>query len=185
MSITAYHIPMSTISANYTVPLYSLFQAGQGSSVSSQGGSSSGAQSTPVSSQTANNLTNLGSALQAGNLSDAQTALIAVQSGLTDEGASDVNPAPTTTVTTDSGSDDSNTDSPSGPFTNNQQANADYQSMVLNLGQGKIAAAAKDYAQLQTDLKLHQQHHSGVVHLTVNTNSSADETAGSVFSVTV
>ena len=172
---------MSTISANYTVPLYSLFQAGQGSSASSQNFSTGSS----VSSQTANNLTNLGGALQSGDLTDAQTALVAVQSGLTDEGASNVHPAPTTTVTTDSGSDDSNTNNPSGPFTNNQQANADYQSMVLNLGQGNIAAAAKDYAQLQTDLKLHGQHHGGTVSVSVNTNSSADDTAGSVFSVTV
>ncbi len=175
---------MSTISGNYTVPLYSPLQAGQGSSVSSPSGSTSNTPSS-VSSQTANNLANLGSALQAGNLSDAQTALIAVQSGLTDEGASDVNPAPTTTVTTDSGEEDSSTNTPSGPFTSNQQANADYQSMVLNLDQGRIAAAAKDYAQLQTDLKLYGQHHGRSISISVNTHSRADETAGNVFSVTV
>jgi hypothetical protein len=174
---------MSTISTQYTPALYPLYQAGQGSSGAGQNGSQGNFQVNGVSSLTSNNATNSVAGEQASSAAAAPNALSVLQAnqgeGTDSTGSASQVPVATTYIA--SNTDTSDVDNPDTSFINNQQASADYQSMVLNLGQGNLAAAAKDYAQLQTDLKLHGQHHSSS---TVSASTTADA-AGSVFSVTV
>jgi hypothetical protein len=83
----------------------------------------------------------VGSALQSGDLSSAQSALATLQQNL-----------PTTSQT-----------SATQPFGNNGQANTDYQSLTTALQTGNLSGAQKAYASLQKDLqgagKTHRHHH--------------------------
>jgi DNA-binding FadR family transcriptional regulator len=91
----------------------------------------------------------LGSALQSGDLSTAQSALAAVQQAL--QGNSQA--------------------SSSQPFGKNSQANTDYQTLASALQSGDLAGAQKAFASLQTDLKAaHKGHHH---HSPGTTTSSA------------
>jgi DNA-binding FadR family transcriptional regulator len=85
----------------------------------------------------------IGSALQSGDLTTAQSALATFQQDLQ-----------TTSQT-----------SASQPFGQNSQANKDYQSLASALQSGDLAAAKKAFASLQTDLKAankgHHHHHHG------------------------
>jgi len=183
---------MSTISGQYsTAPLYSLFQAGQSSSVAGsnnpQNTTQTGSQNDFVSNLTSQIQSNAGAAPQSGSLEDSPTDLNALQANsgkgtdATTDATDTASQLPVSTTYSAPAPDETD---PNGSFINNQEASADYQSMVLNLGQGNLAAAAKDYAQLQTDLKLHGQHHSGGT-VAVEMNSSVDSAAGSVLNVTV
>jgi soluble cytochrome b562 len=76
----------------------------------------------------------IGSALQSGNVSAAQTALTTFQQDLQS------NPQL----------------SSSQPFGNNSQANTDYQGLVSSLQNGNLSSAQKAFASLQTDLQASQ-----------------------------
>jgi DNA-binding FadR family transcriptional regulator len=76
----------------------------------------------------------IGSALQSGNVTAAQTALSAFQQDL--QGNSQT--------------------SASQPFAKNSQANTDYQSLVGALQSGNLSSAQQAFASLQTDLKAGQ-----------------------------
>jgi DNA-binding FadR family transcriptional regulator len=84
----------------------------------------------------------IGSALQSGNLSSAQSALAAFQKDL--QGNSQSSTSSTTNQ----------------PFGKNSQANTDYQSLVTALQSGDTAGAQKAFTSLQSDLKTgHKGHH--------------------------
>jgi len=100
----------------------------------------------------------IGSALQSGDLTTAQSALAAFQQAL-------------------QGSNQTSTDQ---PFGSNNQANTDYQTLVSSLQSGDLSSAQKAFASLQTDLqathKGHRHHHhrsSG----TTSTNSATTSSA--------
>jgi hypothetical protein len=103
----------------------------------------------------------IGSALQSGNLSTAQSALTAFQQAL--QGSSQ-------TSTTQ-------------PFGSNTQANTDFQSLVSALKSGDLSSAQKAFASLQTDLtsthKAHHHHHhgSGTAPSTTPTNGATTSSA--------
>jgi outer membrane protein assembly factor BamD (BamD/ComL family) len=78
----------------------------------------------------------IGSALQSGNLSDAQSALSAFQQDL------------------QSSSQLSSTQ----PFGTNTQANTDYQNLTSALQSGNLSDAQKAYSSLQSDLQSSQTH---------------------------
>ncbi|MGO8763999.1 MAG: hypothetical protein ACLQSR_02555 [Limisphaerales bacterium] len=90
----------------------------------------------------------IGSALQSGNLSTAQSALAAFQQDL--QGNSQT--------------------TSSQPFGTNTKANSDYQNLVTSLQSGDLTNAKQDFTSLQTDLKSasaassahkgHHHHHS-------------------------
>jgi hypothetical protein len=107
--------------------------------------------------QFVNDFNAIGSALQSGNLSDAQSALATFQQDLPGNSQS----------------------STSQPFGNNTQANADYQSLVSALKSGNLPDAQKAYTSLQNDLqgtgagKSHRHHHHG------SSDSGATQTADS------
>ena len=85
----------------------------------------------------------IGSALQSGDVSSAQSALATFQQDL--QGNSQA--------------------SATQPFGKNSHANTDYQSLTSALQSGDLAAAQKAFASLQTDLKAahktHHHHHHG------------------------
>ncbi len=100
----------------------------------------------------------IGSALQSGNLSTAQSALAAFQQAV--QGSSQT--------------------SSSQPFGSNSQANSDYQTLVSSLQSGDLSSAQKAFASLQTDLQAthkghhHHRHHSfGATSTTSTTTDSA------------
>ena len=105
----------------------------------------------------------IGSALQSGNLSNAQSALSTFQKVLQ-------NSSPT---------------SPNQPFGKNTQANMDYQSLTSDLQSGNLSGAQKAFSSLQKDLtptqstqssqSAHKGHHHH--HVTSATNSTASPTA--------
>jgi hypothetical protein len=115
------------------------------SSISSASSTTNPYQSTNLNAfiQFVNDFNAIGSALQSGNLSDAQSALATFQQDL---------PGNSQTSTHQ-------------PFGNNTQANTDYQSLVSALESGNLSDAQKAYASLENDLqgteagKSHRHHH--------------------------
>ena len=103
----------------------------------------------------------IGSALQSGDLSTAQTALTTFQQDL--QGASKTD---ATQV-----------------FGKNNQANADYKSLTTALQSGDLSAAQKAFAGLQTDLKAvhkgghHHHHPSSSTSATAQTSGAATDSA--------
>jgi hypothetical protein len=85
----------------------------------------------------------IGSALQSGDISSAQSALATFQQDL-----------PANSLT-----------SANQPFGSNAKANTDYQSLVSALKSGDVSNAQKAFTNLQTDLKAthkgHHHHHHG------------------------
>ena len=116
--------------------------------------------------QIAQNFQAIGSALQSGDLSSAQSALAAFQQAL-------------------QGNSQSNSQtSSSQPFGKNSQANKDYQNLTSALQSGNLSTAQKAYASLQNDLKAaataatatksaHRGHHH---HRSEATDSAASST---------
>jgi len=112
----------------------------------------------------------IGSALQSGNLSTAQTALSTFQQALQAAAAQN---------------------SVSQPFGKNTQANSDYQSLSSALQSGDLTSAQKAFASLQTDLKptqtsslaIHGHHHSHGSGLTTVGAASSSVTANAVGSL--
>jgi hypothetical protein len=97
----------------------------------------------------------VGSALQTGDLSTAQSALATFQQDLQGNSQTSANQ----------------------PFGKNSQANSDYQSLASALNSGDLAAAQKAFASLQTDLKAahrghHHHHSSSATAPTTPTNSA-------------
>ncbi|MGP8201497.1 MAG: hypothetical protein ACLQU4_18560 [Limisphaerales bacterium] len=92
--------------------------------------------------QFVNDFNAIGSALQSGNLADAQSAMAEFQQDL-----------PSQLQTTNQ------------PFGNDTQANTDYQKLAGALNAGNLADARQAYAGLQNDLqgtgKSHRHHHRG------------------------
>jgi hypothetical protein len=133
--------------------------------------------------QMVQNFNAIGSALQAGDLTTAQSALTTFQQAL---------PGSSST-------------SASQPFGKNSQANTDYQSLTSSLQSGNLASSQKAFTSLQKDLKpaqttqaAHKGHHhhhsssataatsaatttSSIVSSTTNssTNSNSDSAVGS------
>jgi len=118
----------------------------------------------------------LGTALQSGNPSSAQSALSTLQQNL-----------PSSSQT-----------SSSQPFGNNTQANSDYASLVSNVQSGNTTAAQSDLAKLQSDLKAghghgHHHHGGGAPPTTATDSTTSSSTAdtldanisGSLLNVTV
>jgi hypothetical protein len=107
----------------------------------------------------------IGSALQSGNLSSAQSALTTFQQAL---------PA---------SSQNANTQ----PFGKNTQANTDFQTLTTALQSGDLASAQKAFSSIQTDLKSAQAAHKGHGHhhhheatsATTATTSNSTTTPGS------
>lgn len=96
-------------------------------------------------SQIAQDFQAVGSALQSGDLSAAQSALTTFQQAL--QGSS---------------SQSSNTNSQ--PFGKNSSANTDFQNLTSALQSGNLSGAQKAFASLQTDLKSAQSAHKGHHH---------------------
>jgi hypothetical protein len=96
----------------------------------------------------------IGSALQSGDLSTAQSALATFQQDL--QGNSQT--------------------SSSQPFGKNSQANSDYQNLVSALQSGNLSNAQQAFASLQTDLKAahkgHHHHHSSSATASTTTASN-------------
>ena len=84
----------------------------------------------------------IGSALQSGNLTNAQSALSAFQQDL--QGSSQ--------------------SSSSQPFGTNTKANSDFQTLVSSLQSGNLSNAQQAFSSLQTDLKSSQSAHKGHHH---------------------
>jgi hypothetical protein len=102
----------------------------------------------------------VGSALQSGDLSSAQSALAAFQKDLQGNSQTSTNQ----------------------PFGKNTQANKDFQSLTSTLQSGDLAAAQKAFAGVQTDLKAaykghHHHHSSSSTSATAQTNSAATSSA--------
>jgi outer membrane protein assembly factor BamD (BamD/ComL family) len=125
--------------------------------------------------QIAQNFQAIGSALQSGDLSSAQSALAAFQQAL-------------------QGNSQSNSQtSSSQPFGKNSQANKDYQNLTSALQSGNLSTAQKAYASLQNDLKSAQStksahkghHHHHAASATSATASSTTPTTSSTSSSTV
>jgi hypothetical protein len=144
----------------------------------------SSVDSTPNPPQTANqsgfaqiakSFQAIGSALQSGDVSSAQSALAAFQQAL--QGNSQSNPQTATNQ----------------PFGKNSQANTDYQNLTSALQSGNLANAQKAYASLQNDLQSAQStksahkghHHHRSSSATSSTSSSTTPTSGSATSSTV
>jgi hypothetical protein len=124
--------------------------------------------------QFVNDFNAIGSALQSGNLSAAQSALAEFQEDLPGNSQTSNNQ----------------------PFGSNTQANTDYQNLVSALKSGNLSAAQTAYAGLQNDLqgaetaKTHHHHHHGssgsdttTATSTVATSSSS-ATADSLLNIT-
>lgn len=95
----------------------------------------------------------VGSALQSGNVSTAQSALAAFQQDLQSNSQTSANQ----------------------PFGKNTQANTNYQSLTTALQSGDLSAAQKAFASIQTDLKAshkgHHHHGSGATSATASTSN--------------
>jgi hypothetical protein len=110
-------------------------------------------------SQSVQDFQAIGSALQSGDLTSAQSALAAFQQDL---------PASSQT-------------SSNQPFGANSKANSDYQSLVSALQSGNLSNAQQSFASLQTDLKAtskshHHHHHSSST--TSSTTAASSTTTG-------
>jgi hypothetical protein len=101
----------------------------------------------------------IGSALQSGDLSNAQTAVATFQQSL-------------------QANSQTSTDQ---PFGKNSKANNDFQSLTRAIQSGDVAAAQKAFSNLQTDLKVvrkgHHHHHAAVTQSTIATPSSQTASA--------
>ena len=93
----------------------------------------------------------IGSALQSGDLSSAQSALATFQQNL--QGNSQT--------------------TSSQPFGQNSQANSDYQNLVSALQSGNLSNAQQAFASLQTDLKAAHRGHGHHHHSSSTTDSTA------------
>jgi hypothetical protein len=107
--------------------------------------------------QAIKDLKSIGTALQSGDLSSAQSALTAFQQA---------QPAATQAPG-------------SQPFGQNSQANTDYQTLTTALKSGDLSAAQKAFTSLKTDLKPTQSAHKGHHH-----HHAASATAASTTSTT-
>ena len=146
------------------------------SSISSTSSATNSYQATNLNAftQFVNDFNAIGSALQSGDLSEAQSALATFQQDLPGNSQSSTNQ----------------------PFGNNTQANTDYQNLVSSLKSGNLPDAQKAYANLQNDLqgtgKSHRHHHhhgsgeSGDNQTTDSTaaTSSSSDAADSILNVT-
>ncbi|HSY18918.1 MAG TPA: hypothetical protein VK815_11310 [Candidatus Acidoferrales bacterium] len=92
--------------------------------------------------QSVNDFKAIGSALQSGDLSSAQSALAAFQQN---------QPAAAQSAN-------------SQPFGKNNQANTDYQTLTTALQSGDLAGAQKAFSSIQSDLKSAQAAHKGHGH---------------------
>lgn len=111
--------------------------------------------------QIAQNFAAIGTALQSGSLSSAQSALAAFQQSLPG----------------------SSQGSNSQPFGKNSQANSDYQNMVSALQSGNLSSAQQSYNSLKSDLNAahgHRHHHrsSGAASANTSTSGGTSNTAG-------
>ena len=126
-------------------------------------------------SQFLQNLSSLGTALQSGDTSSAQSALTTLQQSL-----------PTSAQNSNQ------------PFGNNSQANSAYQNLVSDVQSGNLTSAQNDLSQLQTHLKsghAHGGHHHGGKPATppptddstatTSTTNDSDSTSGNFINVTV
>jgi hypothetical protein len=104
--------------------------------------------------QQINNFKAIGSALQSGNLSSAQSALTAFQQNQPNISQS------------------ANTQ----PFGKNTQANNDFQTLSSALQSGDLAGAQKAFSSIQTDLKSAQATHKGHGHHHHQESTSATAT---------
>jgi hypothetical protein len=117
----------------------------------------------------------LGTALQSGDTSDAQTALTALQTTLS------------------SSSPSASSSSTSAPFGNNSQANADFTDLVNNVQSGNLTDAQTALTKLQSDLKTHKGGHGHGHHAAPppppdtsdSSTTSTSSTSGNVVNVTV
>lgn len=111
-------------------------------------------------------LNSIGTALQSGNVSAAQTALTTFQQDFTDNSQTSANQ----------------------PFGRNSQANKDYQSMVSALNSGDVSDAQKAFANLQNDLKAvhkgHHHHHGPGLTSTTSTTTPTTTTDSAITSAT-
>ncbi|MGD0816435.1 MAG: hypothetical protein ABSA83_22825 [Verrucomicrobiota bacterium] len=102
--------------------------------------------------QFVNDFNAIGSALQSGNLADAQSTLAEFQQDLPGQ-----------------------SQTPNQPFGNDTQANTDYQKLAGALNAGNLAVARQAYAGLQNDLqgtgKSHRHHPCGADDETVATSA--------------
>jgi ribosomal protein S20 len=122
--------------------------------------------------QMVQNFNAIGSALQSGDLTTAQSALTAFQQAL---------PGSSSTST-------------SQPFGKNSQANTDYQSLTSSLKSGDLASAQKAFTSLQKDLKPaqttqaahkgHHHHHSSSATAATPAATTASPTVSSSTSST-
>jgi hypothetical protein len=125
--------------------------------------------------QTLEDFNSIGSALQSGDLSSAQSALTAFQQDL--QGNSQT--------------------SSNQPFGQNTKANTDYQSLTSALQAGDLSGAQSAFANLQKDLegsgRTHRRHHHGsddygaadaAASTTGTSSSSTSSTSGTVASTT-
>jgi len=144
------------------------------SSISSVASATSPYQTTNQSgfSQLVQNFNAIGTALQSGDLSSAQSALTTFQQSV--QGSSQA--------------------TASQPFGKNSQANTDYQSLTSSLQSGNLASAQKAFTSLQKDLKptqttqaAHKGHHhhhsaSATAATTAATTASSSTTNSSTSS---
>ena len=110
--------------------------------------------------QMVQNFNAIGSALQAGDLTTAQSALSTFQQAL---------PGSSST-------------SASQPFGKNSQANTDYQSLTSSLQSGNLASAQKAFTSLQKDLK--PAHTTQAAHKGHHHHHSASATAATLSATT-
>lgn len=97
----------------------------------------------------------IGSALQTGDLSTAQSALSTFQQALQNNSQT----------------------SASQPFGKNSQANTDYQNLVASLQSGDLSGAQKAFASVQTDIKAaHKGHHHHATSSTPTTSTTTPAT---------
>jgi hypothetical protein len=106
----------------------------------------------------------LGSALQSGNLSTAQSALSTFQQDLQAS-------APAAAQTSSQSS--------SQPFGKNTQANTDFQNLTSALQSGDLSGAQQAFASLQNDLKTAKGHHHHHHHGSSGASSGTSATASS------
>ena len=118
--------------------------------------------------QIAQNFQAIGSALQSGDLSSAQSSLTAFQQAV------------------QGNSNSTSQTSSSQPFGKNSQANTDYQNLTSALQSGDLSTAQKAYTSLQNDLKSAQSaksahkghhHHHAASATAATTSSSTTQTA--------
>jgi hypothetical protein len=135
------------------------------SNISSLASSTNAYQATSQNApgQLAQNFQAIGSALQSGNLTSAQSALATFEQNLQASSQS----------------------SPNQPFGKNGEANTDFQAMAGALKSGNLSSAQQAYTSLQSDLKGaqsahqgHHHHHHGTGATVASTTTSANTVGG-------